>query len=172
MEFPICKVCMKNELLCNGCAKEVGKKEISLEEITNFRQLNKILKSQKSLKDVKIKRILGKSSTIRKNFMIIMAREEDVSKLIGKEGSIVKKLVREFDRPIRIIGEPTDINSLVNDILFSVPVMGINILYKPEGKVYRVRISNKHRDKLPVSFGELANISKYLLNAKVDVIFE
>lgn len=157
---------MRNELLCNACAVRIGEQEIKVDEIKMFRRLNKILKNQKSLKDIEIKRAVGS------NTLILITRKEDVSKLIGKDGSIVKKLVRELNRPVRIVGEPSDINQLVNDILFTVPIMGINILYKPEGQIYRVRIPKSHRAKLPVSFGVLASISRYLLDANVDVIFE
>jgi transcription antitermination factor NusA-like protein len=157
---------MKNELLCNACAEKVGEEEIKKEEIEVFRELNKILKNQKSLKEVEIKRAIGN------NTLIILTRDEDVSRLIGKEGSIVKKLAREFNKPIRVVGEPSDIDTLVNDVLFSVPIMGINIVYKLEGKTFVVRVPKKYRTRLPVSSGILANISKKLLDKNVDVIFE
>lgn len=166
MKFPICKVCMKSDLLCNACAERIGEQEIKINEIKMFRRLNKFLKKQKSLKDVEIKRAVGI------NTLIIMTRNEDVSKLIGKEGSLVKKLARELNIPIRIIGEPSNINDLVNDVLFTVPVMGINILYKPEGELFRVRIPKAHRARLPIAFSVLASISRHMFNENVDVIFE
>ncbi len=166
MKFPICRVCLKNELLCNACAERVGEMEIKIDEIKIFRRLNKILRRQKGLKDIEIKRTVGKRT------LMIITRSEDVSKLIGKEGSTVKKLAKLFNMPIRIIGQPPDFKNFVDKILFTVPIMGINILYKPDEKIYRVRVPRSERTRLPISSDVLANVSRSLFNENVDVIFE
>jgi transcription antitermination factor NusA-like protein len=166
MKFPICKVCLKNELLCNACAEMVGQNEIKVDEIKMYRRLNKILMKEKSLKDIEIKRAVGK------NTLIIIAKSEDVSKLIGKEGSTVKKLAKQLNRPIRVMAQPSNIKDFVDDILFTVPIMGINILYKPEGKTYLIRIPRSNRTRLPISSDILASVSRSLFDENVDVIFE
>jgi transcription antitermination factor NusA-like protein len=166
MRFPICSVCLKNNILCNACAKKVGELGIKLDEIKMYRRLNKLLKDQKSLRDVEIKRAVGN------NLLLIVTRKEDVSKLIGRDGKIVKKLARELNRPVRIVEQPSDLRDFVNDVFFTVPIMGVNIVYKPEGKLYRVRIPKSERTKLPISSDIFSNISKSLFGVDADVVFE
>ncbi len=116
---------------------------------------------------MEIKRAVGK------NTLMIITRDEDVSKLIGKDGLTVKKLAKGLNnRPIRIIGQRPDFKTFVDDILFTVPIMGINILYKPNEKIYRVRVPRYARTKLPISSDILSNISRSLFHENVDVIFE
>jgi len=166
MKFPICNVCLKSNILCNACAERVGNEGIKIDEIDMFRRLNEILSDQKSLKDVEIKRVVG-----RKMLMIITGKD-DVSKLIGKDGRIVKKLYKELEKPVRIIECMPDLHDFIREIFFNIPVLGINVIYKPEGKVYKIRIPESERTKLPVSSDILAVISHSLFNADIDVVFE
>jgi len=169
MKFPICKVCLDNEILCNACAERVGEMEIKIDEIKTFRRLNKLLKRQRGLKDVEIKRAVTNDN--RSN-LIIITRSEDVSRLIGKEGCTVKKIAKALSMPIRIIGQSSDVKNFLDDILFTVPIMGINILYKPNERIYRVRIPRSKRNRLPIPSHVLANVSRSLFNENVDVVFE
>lgn len=166
MKFPICSVCLRNNILCNACAEKVGELGINPEEIKMYRRLNKILKSQKSLRDVEIKRAVGRRT------LLIVTRKEDVSKLIGKDGKIVKKLARELKRPVRIVEQPSDLRDFVTNVFFTVPILGINIVYRPEGEVYRVRIPRSERTRLPISSDLFSNISKSLFGVDADVVFE
>jgi len=166
MKFPICNVCLKNEILCNACAERVGNEEIKIDEIELYRRLNKLLSDQKSFKDVAIKRVVG-----RKMLMIITDKE-GMSKLIGKEGRIVKKLSNELDRSVRIVKYMPDLSSFIREVLFNIPVLGINVVYKPEGKFYKIRLHESDRTKLPLSSDILMSISRSLFHADVDVVFE
>jgi transcription antitermination factor NusA-like protein len=101
-----------------------------------------------------------------------VTRKDDISKLVGKDGSNVKKLAKELEVPIRIVAESDDIKNFVTEVLFTVPIMGINILYTPEGIMYRVRVPLSHRTKLPISSEILASMSRSLFNVDIDIIFE
>ena len=166
MKFPICQVCLKSEILCNGCAEKVGQAEIKIDEIELYRHLNKFFANQKSLKDVEIKRAVGNKT------IIIVTRSEDVSRLVGKGGYNVKKLAKELGVPLRIVAQPSDVRDFVAEVLFTVPILGINILYKPEGRIFRVRVPIKHRTRLPVSSEVLASMSRSLFNTEIDIVFE
>jgi len=166
MKFPICQVCLKNELLCNGCAEKVGQALIKADELELYRRLNKFLGKQSNLKDVEIKRAAGKKT------IIIVTRNEDISRLVGKGGSNVKKLAKELGFPVRIVAQPPDIRDFVTEVLFTVPILGVNILYKPEGKIFRVRVPRRLRTRLPVSSEILASMSRSLYDTEIDVVFE
>ncbi len=166
MKFPICQVCLKNNILCNACAEKVKKEGIRPDEIKMYRVLNKILKDQKSLKNVEIKRVVGKHT------LFLITRKEDVSKLIGRDGRIAKKLSKELNRSIRIIGKPDNIKDFVNEVFFSIPVLGVNVVYTPQGKKYKVRIPRVERRNLPISSDLFVNISRSIFHTDVDVVFE
>jgi len=134
-----------------------------------YRRLNKLFLKQTGLRDVEIKRAVSNSDNTN---LIIITRDGDVSRLIGKEGSMVKKLKNKLNIPIRIIGQAKDVKNFVDDILFTVPIMGINILYKPNEKIYRVRVPMSKRDRLPISSDVLASVSRSLFKENVDVVFE
>jgi len=166
MKFPICSVCLKNNLLCNACAERVGEHEIKIDEIKVYRRLNKLLKSQKIIKNIEIKRAVGK------NMLLIVTKKGDAAQLIGKEGRIVKKLAKELNRPVRIVEQPQNLKDFVNNVFFTVPILGINIVYRPEGELYRVRIPKTERMKLPISSEIFVNVSKSLFHVDADVVFE
>jgi len=166
MQFPICKVCLKNDILCNGCAERVGSEEIKVDEIKMFRRLNELLKDQRNLKDVEIKRAVGN------DVLMIITNKDDISKLIGKEGRTVKKLSKELDRPVKIVEQSPDIKDFVKDVFSSVPVIGINVIYKPEGKMYKIRIKDTERTKLPLSSEIFASVSRSLFHIDTDIVFE
>ena len=166
MQFPICQVCLKNDILCNGCAEKVGNEEIKIDEIKMFRRLNELLKDQKSLRDVEIKRVVGN------DLIMIIAKKGDISKLIGKEGRVVRKLSQELEKSVKIIEQSSDINDFVKEVFSSVPVLGINVVYKPEGKMYKIRIRKTERDKLPLSSELFASVARSLFNINTDIVFE
>jgi N utilization substance protein A len=103
---------------------------------------------------------------------MIITKKDDVSKLIGKEGRVVKKLSKELERPIKIIEKSTDIKDFVKEVFSSVPVLGINIVYKPLGQMYKIRIKDSDRDKLPLSSEIFANVSRSLFHVDTDIVFE
>jgi transcription antitermination factor NusA-like protein len=166
MRFPICSVCLNNNILCNACAEKVDKNEIKIDEIEMYRLLNKLLGDQRILKDIEIKRIVGS------NTLLIVTSKNDAARLIGKDGKVVKKLVKELGKPVRVVEQPTELKDFVNDVFFTIPILGINVVYKPQGEVYRIRIPKSERTRLPISSEVFMNVSKTLFNIDTDVIFE
>jgi len=131
-----------------------------------YRRLNRLLKNQKTLKDIEIKRAVGN------NMLLIVTKKNDAAKLIGKEGRMVKKLAKDLDRLVRIVEQPLKLKDFVNDVFFTVPILGINVVYRPEGELYRIRIPKSERTKLPISSDIFVNVSKSIFHVDTDVIFE
>jgi len=166
MQFPICSVCLKSNIICNACAEKLGKMDIEIDEIKIFRHLNKFFKDEKTLKNVEIKRAVGKK------ILMIIVRKGDISRLVGRGGRMVKKLAKELNMPVRVIEESPSLKDFVSDVFFTVPILGINVVYKPEGEVYTVRIPKSERMKLPISSDVFTSVSKSLFNVNADVVFE
>ena len=87
MKFPICKVCLKNDILCEGCATKIGEQLIKSDEIKMFRILKKLAKKYEPLKDARVDRVVDSSK-----MFLIMTDRENASKIIGKNGGMVKRL--------------------------------------------------------------------------------
>ena len=60
----------------------------------------------------------------------------------------------------------------MNEVFFSIPVLGVNVVYTPQGKKYKVRIPRVERRNLPISSDLFVNISRSIFHTDVDVVFE
>ncbi len=167
MEFPICKVCLKNDILCNGCSTLVERENISKEEVESYRELNKLLKKEDHLQDITIKRVLG-----NKQFALIVTTKDGVSKIIGKNGIIVKKLSKDMKKQIRVISDTSGIEELAREVLFSTTILGINVLYTPDNKRYRIRIPSADRVFLPIEPDTFSEIVNTVFRNEAELVFE
>lgn len=167
MKFPICRVCLKNDILCNGCSEKTKKSGIKEDEVNAFRKLNKLLKRFDPLKDVEIKRVIES-----KNTLLIISKKEDVSKLIGKSGGMVKKLGKDLLKQIRVVSESSTLEEFINEIFFFTPIIGINVLFTPEGDKYRIRIPSSERVVLPIPPDVFSQITGSILNIDAELVFE
>src|SRR3989338_7551182 len=167
MEFPICNVCLKNEILCSGCSKKLESNGRRDEEIRLYRNLNKTIKGEKHLKDGKISRIY-----LDKNFALIVCDKNSVPGLIGKNGIIIKKIEKILGKQIRVISDSLTFNEFIKEILFSSTVLGINIMYTQEGIKYRIRIPGNERVIMPLSPEAFASIANTLFNTSAELVFE
>jgi transcription antitermination factor NusA-like protein len=167
MKFPICKVCLKSDILCSGCSDTIKKEKISSEEIETFRQINKLVRDEKHLKDSEIKRIV-----LSKNFILIVTKKEDVSKLIGKNGIIAKKIAKKLNKQIRIVADTFTIGEFAKEIFFSTPILGINVVYSKENERYRIRIPSSERVLLPITPENFSEIASSVFKTDVELVFE
>lgn len=167
MKLPICKVCLKNDILCSGCTEKVKKMGIKPDEIEMFRLLNKLLKNYKLLKNVEIKRVISS-----KTMLLIISKKEDISRLIGKNGGMVRKLGKELNKQIRIVSDSSSLEDFTREIFFSTPILGINVLYTPKGEKYKIRIPSSERVVLPITPEVFSSIVGSVLNTNVELVFE
>lgn len=167
MRFPICKICLKNKILCKACSNSIKANKISKEEIEMYRQIDKILKPYKFIGDIDIKRAI-----FNENVLLIITNEDDVSKLIGKQGGIVRKLGKELNKQIRVMKEPSDPEKFIKEIFFSVPVLGVNVVYSSDGKKYKIRIPESEKNAMAISPETFSDIFNSFFNDNADIIFE
>ena len=165
METPICEVCIKSKILCKACKEKLEKKEISKPDIEVSRLIYKISKDAKTLKDVSIKKVIELS-----NLIVIVCKEGDAAKIVGKTGIIVKKLSKELGKPIKVIEESKNKKEFLQNLLFPTPILGINILYTPKEEILRIRIPK--RKIMPTLRKSINEFAKHLFNKKVEIIEE
>lgn len=163
MVLPVCDVCLKSGILCQGCENKLESGEISQIDLDIAKVLFK-------LGDGKI----GFKKTIEVGDIIIIITDKDqVGKLIGKNGKIVRELSRTVGKKIRVVGQDSDLKSVSKDILAPARVSGINIVYGKDGEEkYKIRVMHDDSRRLPGRLDVLNEIIELLTDEKIEMVVD
>ena len=163
MVLPVCDVCLKSGILCQGCENKLESGEISQIDLDIAKVLFK-------LGDGKI----GFKKTIEVgDILIIITDKDQVGKLIGKNGKIVRELSRTVGKKIRVVGQDSDLKSVSKDILAPARVSGINIVYGKDGEEkYKIRLMQEDSRKLPGRLDVLNDIIELLTGEKTVLVVD
>lgn len=163
MVLPVCDVCLKSGILCQGCENKLESGEISQIDLDIAKVLFK-------LGDGKI----GFKKTIEVGDIVIIITDKDqVGKLIGKNGKIVRELSRTVGKKIRVVGQDSDLKSVSKDILAPARVSGINIVYGKDGEEkYKIRVMQEDSRKLPGRLDVLNEIIELLTGEKTVLVVD
>jgi len=166
MKFPICKVCLKNDILCDGCATNVGEKLIKVDEIRMFRTLNKLAKRYEPLKDAEIQRVIDSP-----NMLLIMTDKENASKIIGKKGGMIRRLSKDLGKQIRVIADVSTLEDFIKEMFYSAPILGINVVYGEKDE-YKVRVPSSEEKMLPIEPEKFSKIVNSIFGVDAELVFE
>ncbi len=166
MQTPICEVCLKSEFLCKACQEKLDKGEISKSDVEVSRFLFKLSKKMKSIRNVKIVKVIDSGA------LIIITGRGDAAKLVGKGGSVVKKIAKQYKKPIRILEEASDFRKFVEELIFPATLYGINTLYRNEEEIYRVRVPSLQKNHLMITPKDFSKVISEFFNMKAELIFE
>jgi transcription antitermination factor NusA-like protein len=163
MVLPICDVCLKSGMLCQGCENKLKSGEISQMDLDIAKILYRV-------GDGKI----GFKKTIEIGDMIIIVTEKDqVGKLIGKSGKIVREISKTIGKKVRVVGENSDLRSVARDILAPARISGINIVYGKDGQEkYKIRIMREDARRIPGKLDVLNDIIQELTSEKTLVVVD
>ena len=154
----ICEVCLKSHVFCPACEEKLEKGKLEKIDVEIAKFLESLKEKFKVLRDAQIYKVFKTNENI-----IIIARKGDASKLIGKNGSIVKILSKEFKKPVKVVEFSEDIKKFLNNLIFPAEVEGVNIVYKKNGETeYKIRIPRNYPKK----------IDERLVKEAVEIIFE
>jgi transcription antitermination factor NusA-like protein len=160
MKAPICGVCLKSDILCMACKKKLDEGKITESDVRISRLVSRI--GSGPINEVTIKRVIEGENTI-----VIICAKGDAARLVGKEGIMIKKLSKNAGKMIRVIEETGNIKEFIQNLIYPVPLSGLNIMYRPEGEMLKVLIPSGRN--IPLNESSFSEIIKMVFGKHVVV---
>ena len=163
MVLPVCDVCLKSGMLCQGCENKLKSGEITQMDLDIAKILYKLGEGK-----IGFKKTIEIGDTV-----IIVTEKEQVGKLIGKSGKIVREISHSIGKKVRVVGENSDLRAVARDILAPARLSGINIIYGKEGqKKYKIRVMDEDSRRIPGRLDFLNSIIKELTSEDTLVVVD
>jgi transcription antitermination factor NusA-like protein len=154
--------------LCPGCQEKVNKGEITELEAEISLRLYNLLDKYKMPQELTFHKAIETDDTV-----ILVVGENQIGTIIGKGGKIVKSLQKELNKKIRVIENTDDIKKIAQDLIHPARIMGINILYLPDGGTKKkLRIPVEDEKKLPIDTSIVEDIILRMTGESVNVVIE
>jgi len=166
MQVPICELCLSSKSLCNSCQEKLDKREINELEIKISRFLYNLSEKVRSLRNIKITKVVDCG------VLLIVSGRGDAAKLVGKNGAIVKKIAKKFNKSIRILEEAPNFKDFVEGLTSPATISGINTLYRDNEELYRIRIPMVQRSHLLIPPEDFPQILSDFYKIKAELVFE
>jgi transcription antitermination factor NusA-like protein len=152
--------------LCPGCQEKVNKGEITELEAEISLRLYNLLDKYKMPQELTFHKAIETDDTV-----ILVVGENQIGTIIGKGGKIVKSLQKELNKKIRVIENTDDIKKIAQDLIHPARIMGINILYLPDGGTKKkLRIPVEDEKKLPIDTSIVEDIILRMTGESVNVV--
>jgi transcription antitermination factor NusA-like protein len=166
MQSPICEVCLKSDILCSGCQDKLSNGKISQNDVDVSRYLYNLSSKMKSIRDIKITRIVDCGT------LIIITGLGDAAKLVGRKGVIVKQIAKEFKKSIRILEEAPNYKNFIEELISPASIRGINTLFKDNEEVYKIRVPSTQKNQVLITPESFSQIMSNFYNKKVEIVYE
>lgn len=166
MKSVICDVCLKNDVLCDDCSKKLEEGKISEEAVEISRYLYSLKDEYPYLEDVEVREIY-----VGENVIIIVVPEEDVGKVVGRGGEVVKLLAKEWNRAIRVVEMDEDVKKFSKKLLPDVRIYGINKVFSPEEDYFKVIVDEEDRNKIMIEEEEFTDLVEELTGDKAKISY-
>lgn len=167
LRAPICNICLKSGILCQGCESRVKEGKISELDVKISRTLFELAQKHRGLEKINFKHAIDAG-----NLIAIVVRRGEIRFAVGRGGKVVRALERRFRAKIRIVEEGTETRKFAQDILTPAKLLGVNVLYAGGKKEYRVRVPHSHLKRLPASINGIQIVLAKLTNKNIKLAFE
>ena len=167
MRAPICNICLKSGILCQGCESRLKDGKISELDVQISRTLFELAQKHRGLEKINFKHAIDAG-----NLIALVVRRGEIRFVVGRGGKVVRALERRFRAKIRIVEEGTEIRKLAKDLLTPAKVLGVNVLYAGGKEEYRVRVPRSHLKRLPASVDGIQIALAKLTNKNIKLAFE
>ncbi len=160
--LPICNICAKTGVLCSACETKLDEEKITEIDVEFARMLYERFEGK-----IGFKRAID-----TEDFIVILTERENVGKIIGKSGAIIKKMGKDMGKEIRVVGIG-DMKDMIYDFIAPARVKGINEVFKPDNITgYKVRIDARDKDKLRIDLGSMSKVISSLTEKDIELSFE
>jgi len=153
-------------MLCQHCRTKLDSGEINELEIDVSRYLFDLSKRINTLRGIKIRKIMNCG------VLLIVTDRGSAAKLVGRNGSIVKKIAKKFKKSIRILEEAPDFRDFAEGLISPVSISGINTVYKDDKEIYKLRLPSFKKDSLMIAPENLSIILSKFYNIDAEIVFE
>ncbi|MBI5158938.1 transcription elongation factor NusA [Candidatus Micrarchaeota archaeon] len=165
MKTPICELCASSGVLCSGCEGKLNSGKISQLDVDLSKTLHALSSEHK----------LGEASFTRAvdlGFSAIIFTDGNVGLLVGQNARVASAIGKQVGKRVRIAKEGADVRQTISDIIFPAKLLGVNEIFSPDGKKFKVRISRRDARVLPLDLDALNKLFSKLFNASVKTEFE
>ncbi len=168
MKTPVCNICLKTGILCPRCQKMLASGEISENEVKISKLLYELTNKYNIAKNITFVRAIEFD-----NLLILVVGKNDVYEFVRKGGMIIKSLQQNLQTKIRIIEDTKNIKKIVLDLIYPVRILGVNIVYLPDGtKRKKLRIPLDDEKRLPISLKKVKEIVYEITKESIEIVTE
>ncbi len=157
---PICEVCMKSDVLCPVDEEKLRRGEISELDVKISRILYDLDRKYRIGPDFEFVKAYDMRS-----FVLVLVRG-DIGRLIGKGGKVLRAFRQRVGKPVRIVEVGVDLKKSLQDLFGSVRVLGVDIVFRPEGQVYRIRVPRRELRYLSFPYADVVRALEVLLDSQ------
>ena len=155
----LCPLCARSGILCKECEKSLLSGRISLLDISLAKELYDM-----GLGDIGFEKSISSGDG-----MIILARKEDIGRLIGRGGENIKKLSSRFGQRVKFIGSE-DLEDAIHDFIAPAKVSAINKVFLPDGSLMRkIKIDKAEAKKLRMGVKEIESLISSLTPDRIEI---
>jgi len=164
MRTPICEICLKSGILCPGCQEKLTEGKITQLDVDISILLYNIVNQYNIPKDFQF----VKAHDID-DIVILVVGRNDVGNVVGRGGKILKIVQKELHKKIRVVQDTQDVREIAEDLLYPARIVGVNIIYLPEGETKRIRISPEDANRLPMTVEKAKDIINTLTGEEINI---
>lgn len=168
MEAPICAICLKSDMLCLGCEEKLRKGEITQLDVDVARAIYKLSEKYKPLEKIRFRGTMSADDLV-----VIFVERGDLPLLVGKGGRVSRELSQILGKKIRVVEKTNNFKELVANLIAPASLLGINIVYSPNGGTYyKIRVDKRTAWRLPMPIVSLEALLRKLADKDVKVVLE
>ncbi len=162
----LCLRCLDRRVLCSKCRKKLESGEITQLDVELERVLHKLSKKNPDVKKAEILKTFDAGS------ILIIVNRGNAKKLIGNQGQTIRDIAEAMKRHVRVMEEPRDMRDFLSKMINPSAILGVDVLYTPEGETFRVRVAKSFKNRIPINADSFPEVAKELVGKNMELSFE
>jgi len=166
-KLPVCAVCASTGFLCINCSDKMESGEISEFEVEISKELVRMEEEgHTELKDASFVKVIDFGKIV-----LFFVGQGDRPKFLKGVVQAIQEIF-DIDR-IQVIEFSTNINRLVENLVYPAKLLGVNQIYLPMGTVeYKARVTKGDEENLPLHIEDLEEIIEELTGKTTKIVFD